>query len=334
MARGSLSALVTTKVEDLLRFFDEKPDWADKHATSIVGIVGEDLNAACFQHYLKTKGADANVLRYPSSNKPLSVTTGKRKGPRLDRWIEVYWGDGSKTVFQTEIKNWSAHAIGGETLSVCATSEKVTDYKEKRWEGPSGHWYTPNHTLREAYTAKVLLRMKPPHSVDKKSIRPLLIFWEAIGPRSQADNHLFSINAPTLEFPFPLPDTWPNPSESAEMWGFPELWVFSVSSYLRSIQDARVDTIELDMPDAVARLRILNRLFSNGTSEVDEAAARAFAEASPDERKKLQLLLSLRLQELTSGSGKSLQTVMDEIGTAAEARGLTPEILETLLRDE
>ena len=67
---------------------------------------------------------------------------------------------------------------------------------------------------------------------------------------------------------------------------------------------------------------------------MDEAAAKAFAGASPGERQKLQLLLSLRLQEATSTEGKSLQTVMDEIGGAAEARGLTPEVLETLLRDE
>ena len=73
---------------------------------------------------------------------------------------------------------------------------------------------------------------------------------------------------------------------------------------------------------------------ANITIEVGEAAARAFAEASPGERQKLQLLLSLRLQELTATSGKSLQAVMDEIGSAAEARGLTPEILGTLLRDE
>ena len=59
---------------------------------------------------------------------------------------------------------------------------------------------------------------------------------------------------------------------------------------------------------------------ANITIEVDEAAARAFAEASPDEQEKLQLLLSLRLQELTASPGRSLQTVMDEIGRKAEAR--------------
>ena len=73
---------------------------------------------------------------------------------------------------------------------------------------------------------------------------------------------------------------------------------------------------------------------ANITIGVDEAAARAYAGASPDEQKKLQLLLSLRLQELMSTQGKSLKTVMSEIGQTAESRGLTPEILENLLRDE
>lgn len=72
----------------------------------------------------------------------------------------------------------------------------------------------------------------------------------------------------------------------------------------------------------------------NITIEVDEAAAKAFAEAPPSEQRKLQLLLSLRLQELTARPNRTLQSVMDEISRAAEARGLTPEILETLLRDE
>ena len=73
---------------------------------------------------------------------------------------------------------------------------------------------------------------------------------------------------------------------------------------------------------------------ANITIEVDEAMARYFFEASPGERKKLQLLLSLRLKELTVARSKSLQEIMDEMSQEAESRGLTPEILETLLRDE
>lgn len=68
--------------------------------------------------------------------------------------------------------------------------------------------------------------------------------------------------------------------------------------------------------------------------EVDAAAARAFATASPEDRRKLQLLLSLRLRELTARPARPLKEVMDEIGRNAEARGLTPEILESLLHDE
>ncbi len=68
--------------------------------------------------------------------------------------------------------------------------------------------------------------------------------------------------------------------------------------------------------------------------EVDAEAARAFSLASDEERRKLQLLLSLRLRELTSKPSRSLQEVMDAIGAQAEARGLTPEILESLLHGE
>lgn len=70
------------------------------------------------------------------------------------------------------------------------------------------------------------------------------------------------------------------------------------------------------------------------TIQVDAEAAKAFASASPEDQRKIQLLLSLRLQDLTATQGKLLQAIMDEIGARARARGLTPAILETLLRDE
>lgn len=62
--------------------------------------------------------------------------------------------------------------------------------------------------------------------------------------------------------------------------------------------------------------------------------ARAFSAASAADQKKLQLLLSLRLRELTARPTRPLKEVMDEMGREAEARGLTPDILDSLLRDE
>jgi hypothetical protein len=68
--------------------------------------------------------------------------------------------------------------------------------------------------------------------------------------------------------------------------------------------------------------------------EVDAGTARTFIAASAEDRRKLQLLLSLRLRELTDRPARPLKDVMDEIGRYAEARGLTSDILELLLRDE
>jgi hypothetical protein len=68
--------------------------------------------------------------------------------------------------------------------------------------------------------------------------------------------------------------------------------------------------------------------------EVDADTARAFHEASTEDQRKLRLLLGLRLRELTAGPVRPLKEIMDEIGRQAEARGLTPEVLEALLRDE
>ena len=68
--------------------------------------------------------------------------------------------------------------------------------------------------------------------------------------------------------------------------------------------------------------------------EVDADSARAFSAASAEDRRKLQLLLGLRLRELTARPARPLEEVMDEMGREAEAGGLTADILESLLRDE
>ncbi len=67
---------------------------------------------------------------------------------------------------------------------------------------------------------------------------------------------------------------------------------------------------------------------------VDADAARTFCQASPDARRRIEFLLGLRLRELTSKDARSLQVIMDEIGTEAEAKGLTPDMVESMLRDD
>ena len=66
--------------------------------------------------------------------------------------------------------------------------------------------------------------------------------------------------------------------------------------------------------------------------QVSLEAAKAFRNASESERKKLELLLALRLLEV-SRARKPLEEVMREASRSAQTRGLTPEILDDLLKD-
>jgi hypothetical protein len=71
------------------------------------------------------------------------------------------------------------------------------------------------------------------------------------------------------------------------------------------------------------------------TIQVSEEAARAFAQVSPEDQRKIQSLLDLRLRDLTISPlpRRFLQAVMNEIGKNAAARGLTPAGVESLLND-
>ncbi len=70
------------------------------------------------------------------------------------------------------------------------------------------------------------------------------------------------------------------------------------------------------------------------TIPIDAETARVYYTASPEDRKKIEILLRLRLRELAEMPTASLAEIMDDIGAKAQERGLTPEILEALLRDE
>lgn len=70
------------------------------------------------------------------------------------------------------------------------------------------------------------------------------------------------------------------------------------------------------------------------TIEVDAVAAAAYAAATTEEQRKMQAMLSLRLQDLTGSPVKSLRKTIDTMSREAQENGLTPEILEAILRDE
>ena len=70
------------------------------------------------------------------------------------------------------------------------------------------------------------------------------------------------------------------------------------------------------------------------TIEVDEETAKVYSAGSELEQRRIQLMLNLYLKKLTCTPVRPLEEVIEDISAEAAARGLTPEILESILRDE
>ena len=68
------------------------------------------------------------------------------------------------------------------------------------------------------------------------------------------------------------------------------------------------------------------------TVSVDSDLAAIYCAASESERSKLDLLVDLRLRQVAT-QGQSLRDIMDEISRNSQQRGLTPEILESILNE-
>jgi len=220
MAR--LSSHLTLDVRETLRFFDEAPNESDTHATAVVGVLGEELGAALLVRQLKKRYGKAGILSSRCS-------TGKKQGPRLDRWV-IAEIRGRRILFQVEIKNWSAHAIGGKTLSLKASRKELRVHKKERWNRT---WNGNGFKSKNA--DKVLRRMRQP---EPGFVEPLICFWDAMHPTG-AQTPLFRV--PLKRKPFK------------------RVWVFSMSSYLRGLKSQR---IRLEMPNTIRRLKWMRRLVS------------------------------------------------------------------------
>jgi len=66
------------------------------------------------------------------------------------------------------------------------------------------------------------------------------------------------------------------------------------------------------------------------TVHVQPGVANAYRSASDQDRRKMDLLVSLRLSEFLQ-SPQSLEEAMGAMGDEAHRNGLTPEILESIL---
>lgn len=68
------------------------------------------------------------------------------------------------------------------------------------------------------------------------------------------------------------------------------------------------------------------------TIRVSPEAARVYNTATTEQQRKLEVLLSLKLTEVAR-TARPLEEILEEISREAQARGLTPEVLESLLNE-
>ena len=78
-------------------------------------------------------------------------------------------------LYQVEVKNWSAHAIGGKRLSRDASPDQLAAHANHDW---------PNLWNGQGFTSpsmqKVLTPMKPPRPGCR--VEPLIAFWGVVHP--------------------------------------------------------------------------------------------------------------------------------------------------------
>jgi hypothetical protein len=194
-------------------------------------VVGEDLGAALFKRfYEETFGKKVTISIFPV----LGVTeSGTKKGPRLDRWIYVEQSKNKFTAYQTEIKNWSAYAIGARKVG--ADPKTIPSIGLLNWKDRINRL---QHKDKNG-ESKVFYPMKKPIDFPSKAIlKPLIIYWSVLSKDGKNLNPFFKVNMPIK--------------------GFKELNVFSMSNYLRSIKKKEM---ALDMPSAEKRIRLLEKYF-------------------------------------------------------------------------
>jgi hypothetical protein len=226
-------------IKELLDFFDDKKDSQKGDANALIAMLGEELNASVYRHFRDNKVEILNE----------SITQGYKKGKCLDRWI---FDKKNRRLYQCEIKNWSATAIGGEPLEINVSEDErkrvVSHYLNQEL---NGNLSKKSKDLHPNHVTKVLLKMREPNGCANVSkIEPLLIYWMPISSDKNCLEPLSTISIKKLDLPIKT--------------NFTNLYIFSVSLYLRQLYKNGKGTkfIDLDMPYFKHRMEILEKLQS------------------------------------------------------------------------
>ena len=215
-------------LRELLNFYDYRVPSSNTHASAVNAVLGEDLALALIVHYLKSLGLEVVTLSEV-------CTQGTQRGYRLDKWIVIKSANES-VIYQVEIKNWSAHSIGGKSVKLDADEDYMHEFRLKRWL----HQFNVDKQLpSQKATLKVLTKMRVPTEYKNYKHEALLCFWEPLHHKGELEA-FFEVDVL---------------NES-----FKKLKVFSMSNYVSMLLKT-TETIEVEMSATDARIAWLNKLY-------------------------------------------------------------------------
>ena len=215
-------------LRELVNFYDYGIASSKKHATAVNAMMGEELGVSMMLQYFKNMGEQIEAL-------PGGCNQGTQKGHRLDKWLVQKKPDGV-LLYQVEIKNWSAHSIGGTRAAKEWGPDKWTEYRKTVW----GRRFKPDGVLRDPEARKVLTPMKPLPKFEQAVIEPVICFWEGMHPKGES------------EVFFDVPVTGEK---------FDKLFVFSMSNFVHQLIAGGTVFLDVDMPYAAARKVWIEKLF-------------------------------------------------------------------------
>jgi hypothetical protein len=225
-------------LRELLNFYDFMVESSVTHASAINAVLGEDLAVSLLTDYFTNNGYEVLDILKP-------CTLGTQKGPRLDRWF-VIKKNNVTTFFQVEIKNWSAHSVGGRAVDKqqIENSKYMSDFRIERW---TYQFNTEKKVPSQKETLKVLTRMRWAENNNRAncytyngdSHKALLCFWEPLHDDGKLEA-LFEVDVC---------------SES-----FNKLTIFSMSNYVTQLLKTK-ETLDVEMKNADARINWLKKIY-------------------------------------------------------------------------
>jgi len=220
-----MNSMFSIPIRALLEFCDDPGKSAFKQFSAISSVIGEDLGSSLLINYFERQGNPAKIVGD-------KVTQGTNKGSRLDRWLQVEFPSGL-VLYQVEIKNSGAHAIGGRRLPITADKLAVQSHKIERW---SKEWN--GETFIKPGVKKVLIPMRVPKGLSGH-LMPLICFWDAMHPTGEV-NPFFEVevNAPP----------------------FTHVHVFSMSSFLRNCLSSGDEFISIEALGIARKMSLLEIL--------------------------------------------------------------------------